>query len=799
MLKKKILAVFTIMVMLVSMFPVNVINAAETLKTNISLYLYPLEENQLFVGLYMNTPSDFAAANFELEYNADAFTYVSGDALPEMQSGTNQIKNNSSEGKVKMAYMANPEDENHTKSGGLYGFYFDINDNYSGEVSFVVTNPVMKRRDGASFEKTKHMAKMTLSGNNPLESISLDNTSLSLTEGEKDTLSVIYNPENTTDDKTVSWSSSDETVATVDSNGVVTAVSQGQTVITATVGNMTATCTVTVNKQEIALTSISLNKTEETLVVGQTDTLNVTYNPENTTEDITLSWSSSNEEVATVVDGVVITHKSGTAIITANVNGKTASCTYEVKDIELESIALSDASAIMEKGTTKDLTVMYNPENTTVDKIVSWTTSDASVAAVDGNGTVTAVGNGTVTITATVNGKIATCDITVKTTLKEILLNKTNSSIIKGENDTLEVTLNPVDATVTQSVEWTSSNDEIAIVSNGVVTALKPGKATITATLEGKTTTCDVTVLAPITSISLDKTATTIIKGQTDTLNISVEPVDTTDNIVANWTSSNDDIATVENGVVTAKGAGTTTITVSIGSKTATCEVTVIDIELEDIKLDVENAEINKGYSRKLEVKYIPENTTIDKNVIWTSSDETVAIVNNEGIVTALKPGKAVITAKVGEKTKSAVITVPEVHLTDAYIIYELVEITVGDMLQLYISTEPEISAVTDEITSVWMSEDESVATVDEFGIVTAKGVGETRISLVVNGTFESYVTVVVDEAPVQEENTEASAIVTAEETAPATGDIAVIAIAIIAIISIAGIIFVVVKNKKRK
>ena len=97
------------------------------------------------------------------------------------------------------------------------------------------------------------------------------------------------------------------------------------------------------------------------------------------------------------------------------------------------------------------------------------------------------------------------------------------------------------------------------------------------------------------------------------------------------------------------------------------------------------------------------------------------------------------------------------------------------------------------------MSEDETIATVDEFGVVTAHGVGETRISLLVNDIYESYTTIVVNEAPIDEVVAENENTTDSIEIVPATGDIAVIAIALIAAISVIGIVFVVIKNKRQK
>ncbi len=161
-----------------------------------------------------------------------------------------------------------------------------------------------------------------------IKSISLDKTSVALAKTKTTTLTVSYKPTNTTADKTVTWSSNNPSVATV-ANGVVTAVAAGTAVITAKVGDLTATCTVTVS-EPVALTGISLDKTSGDLEVNGTETLTVIYNPTNTTDDKTVTWTSNNTSVATVTNGVVTAIGTGTATITATVGSYKATYTVTV-------------------------------------------------------------------------------------------------------------------------------------------------------------------------------------------------------------------------------------------------------------------------------------------------------------------------------------------------------------------------------------------------------------------------------------------------------------------------------------
>ena len=249
--------------------------------------------------------------------------------------------------------------------------------------------------------------------------VRLNKSTETLTEGDTTTLTATVLPENTTDSKNVSWSSSNSEVATVDANGTVTAKRAGTAVITATSTNgKTAGCTVTVSKKEIPITEISLDKSSATLTEGETTTLTATVLPENTTDSKSVSWSSSNSEVATVdANGTVTAKRAGTAVITAtSTNGKTAGCTVTVskKEIPITEISLDKSSATLTEGETTTLVATVLPENTTYGKSVKWGSSNVAVATVDLMGKVTAKSAGTAVITATSeNGKTASCTVTV--------------------------------------------------------------------------------------------------------------------------------------------------------------------------------------------------------------------------------------------------------------------------------------------------------------------------------------------------------------------------------------------------
>ena len=419
----------------------------------------------------------------------------------------------------------------------------------------------------------------------PVSSVTLDKTTLSLTEGETNNLTATVNPEDATN-KIISWRSGNTGVATVDNSGLVTAIGEGTATITVTTddGGHTATCEVTVARKIIHVTGVELSSTNLRLIKGSTETLTATVQPADAT-DKGVTWSSTNQNIVQVdQNGRVTGVETGTATVyvTTSDGEIVAACevTVYVPFVDVTSITLDRTQAAMEKGETLTLTATVMPDDASV-KTVSWTSDNPDVAKVDEYGNVTAVGGGSAAITAKAGEFTATCTVTVTVPVSSVSLDRTSLGLTVGETDKLTATVNPGDAT-NQSVSWRSSNTGVAAVDNsGLVIAIGAGTATITVTTDdgGHTATCEVTVAVPVSSVTLDKTTLGLTEGETYQLTATVNPGNASNKGVS-WRSSNTGVATVgNNGLVTAIGAGTATITVTTddGGHTATCEVTVTE------------------------------------------------------------------------------------------------------------------------------------------------------------------------------------------------------------------------------
>ncbi len=245
-----------------------------------------------------------------------------------------------------------------------------------------------------------------------VESVRLSASSLELTVGDQKSLNATISPANATN-KNISWTSSRPNVASVTSDGIVEGISAGTSVIIASSANgIKANCDIVVKEKVVPVTSITLDRTTLTMTEGDTQTLTATVKPDDAS-DKTVTWTSSNTSVAKVDGGKVTAVAQGTATITAKAGDKTATCTVTVekKVVPVTSITLDRTTLTMTEGDTQTLTATVKPDDAS-DKTVTWTSSNTSVAKVDG-GKVTAVAQGTATITAKAGDKTATCAVTV--------------------------------------------------------------------------------------------------------------------------------------------------------------------------------------------------------------------------------------------------------------------------------------------------------------------------------------------------------------------------------------------------
>jgi len=287
------------------------------------------------------------------------------------------------------------------------------------------------------------------------------------------------------------------------------------------------------------------------------------------------------------------------------------------------NIRLSDTSLSLELGHYKTLKVYGTSSK------VSWSSSNSWIASVSSSGKVTAKAAGTATITAKVNGKKLTCKVTV--------LRLKDKQLTMKAGDTYNLNLEGSKS----KISWKSSNKSVAKVSdNGKVTAVAPGTATITATVDGKTLNSQVYVV----ELNLDNFIMELggFSGYTEYLNVNNAPGKVT------WTSSDKSVVTVaSDGTVSAKGYGEATITATVDGVKLTSKVRVLAENIREFTLKM-------GETEQLEIY------GTNSPVRWHSNKKSVALVSEDGVVSTVSPGSAIIMAYVDGKNLLSRVTVIE-------------------------------------------------------------------------------------------------------------------------------------------
>lgn len=410
--------------------------------------------------------------------------------------------------------------------------------------------------------------------------------------------------------------------------------------------------------EKVAVTGVSISPDSISGKVGQDTKLTVNIEPSGASYK-NISWTSSDEQVASVDGGSVRFVGAGSTTITVTVTTEdnnysaTVSVSVEAKDVPVDNVSISGDTSVT-VGSSITLSANITPDGAKHDG-VKWSSSNGSIATVDG-GKVTGIKAGTVTITAEAGGKSGSKDITVKDA--EVAL---NSITIKGENSgkkgtTVQLTISPDPANADASVTWKSSNEGVATVdANGKVNCKTAGDTTITATSKkdpGKTATLGFKVTEDAQK-KFDLKDVSVTAGQFKNLE---DYCTIQGSSSRSFSIENTKYATVDgNGRIKAIRSGETKISVTVkfqdgSTQTQTKKLTVTAAEVKEVKLDKTKVTMKVGETLKLNPTI---NTTGYTGCLWYTSDKNIVSLeeHGNGTIKALKPGKVTITAKSSENT----------------------------------------------------------------------------------------------------------------------------------------------------
>ena len=390
--------------------------------------------------------------------------------------------------------------------------------------------------------------------------------SVSLNPGESAEVSYSLRSETA---QTVAYSSEDASIATVDQQGRITGVEPGKTKVRIKAQGG-ASATVDVEVLGVPVTSFALNTKLLEMDKGDVSGLSCVFNPG--ASDQRVEWLSTDPEVVTVdAAGRVTAVGGGEAYVIATTpSGLSAAAMVRVR-VRGTAVQIVPDELTLGVGAAVQMGVHYLPEDTT-DSVVGWKSSQPGVLTVSGDGLVRAVSVGKAAVTVTTAaGLQGTTEITVESAARDFQINPTNLTMERGDVQTLEAWFIGADGqrdkSVNHHIEWTSSDSDVASVEDGVVTAKSSGRAVITASADGFSTSCSVRVQTTVRTISLNMDELYLLPEQTGEpfqLKATVEPVDADDRRLT-YASSNAQVAEVSrNGLVTLTGGyGTAVITVT--------------------------------------------------------------------------------------------------------------------------------------------------------------------------------------------------------------------------------------------
>ena len=608
---------------------------------------------------------------------------------------------------------------------------------------------------GVGYDKTTGLGSINGANLGPhimavaVTGVTLNQSSASLLAGDTLQLTATVAPAGATNDD-VTWSSSNTLRATVDSSGLVTAVSAGSATITARTadGNYTATCALTITGT-VAVSSVNLNKTVATVGVGATTQLVATVLPTIAT-DKSVTWSSSDTAKATVnASGVITGVATGSATITVTTTdgGKTATCAVTVvTSVAVTGVGLNQSTAFLATGSTLQLTASVTPTNAT-NTALTWSSSVPAKATVSSSGLITAIVAGTtnIVVTTTDGSFTATCAVTVYSgafvPVTGVSVTPTSRTIEPNGTVQLIATVSPAGAT-NKLLTWSSNSASVSVSQTGLVTGVSPGPATVTVTTQNgsRTATSSILVNSP-PLITMNPGSTSVSSGAVVNISATITRPGLTASAIT-WSSSNTSIATVPlRGLVSATTGNTTTIRVGVtgtGNGTATItanasgfgvsgtSTVLVTTRVQSVTLNARNATLAIGQTFQA-VPTINPGTATNQDVTWSSSSASVATVDADGLITAVRNGTATIRVTTVDGAKFATLTVSVVTpVTGVTVTPTTLTLNRGATSRLVASITPLNAS---NVGIRWSSSNTRVASVSSTGVVRGVAAGTATIT----------------------------------------------------------------------
>ncbi len=590
------------------------------------------------------------------------------------------------------------------------------------------------------------------------------------TNGKKEyQLQANFIPADANKNTNITWSSLDENIATVDNDGKIKAVGNGTTTIKATNENgIETTCEVSVYTvpEKIEMSE------KIAILEGSKGNLKLDIQPENANIYTEISYKIENENIISISEDGTIQglHQGTTKICISTANEVTAECEVVVYK-EITDFSLESDYGILDLSYKNTYSInAFNDQKENINGLITWESQDENIATVNENGEIQGISNGTTIIKAKLNENIEKdFTITVQTSPKEITIPDSTLYLTVGdEPKKINYEISPNTSNANTNLTWISSNNDIAKVNEqGEVQAISEGRATLTVRSEnGIEKTCKVIIAGEYTTISFNKKQILLPEKSTGelvlTFNIDINDINLDE---LNIQSDNEEIIKYNHYekieekqikiFLETVNAGRANIIANMGEQHITCDVIVysqsntIGIYKNEEKL-INRFEMDINYDEKifnLKCK-TEENIEITENVEWSSSNEDVATIEDNGQIEMKNVGTTNIKAKINDEIYKQIEL--KIEASPKYIKVDNtnIHLYVNGTENIQIKSEilPANTTINNQIT--YKSSDENIATVNDNGEVKAISSGIANIELRTQNNKTANVTVNVHISP---------------------------------------------------